>query len=85
MYVQMRNGLSGSGTVINTDVETIRLEFRCNCHFGLAEQIQKRVALVIADLKKGTDVTFGNNEAVARRNRKTVSNPDGVLVLPADA
>lgn len=85
MDVQVRHGLPGSRAIIDADVESIRLELGCRCCLGLVEQRQERGAFLVGDLEEGADVALGNDEAVARRHRKAVSNPDSVLVLPSDA
>jgi hypothetical protein len=66
MYVQVRHGLSGSRTIIDANVKTIRLEFGGKCYFGFTEQRHKRTALVIANIEKGTDVAPADNETMAR-------------------
>ena len=66
MDVQLRHGLSGSGTIVGADVKPVGLEFGDRCCLGLIEQLQERDALLTADLEGGADVARGNNEAVAR-------------------
>jgi hypothetical protein len=48
------------------------------CYLGLVEQRQQRGALLTADLEEGVNMAFGDNEAVARRHRKSISNPRGI-------
>jgi hypothetical protein len=79
--MQVRYGLTCKGTIVNPNVEAIRLELcRDLCMCG-TKQAEKGYALCVRDLKKRANVTPWDDEAMARRDWEAIPNPDRVLVL----
>lgn len=81
MDVKVRHCLARSATVVDTDIESIRVKLTACCRLGLIQQLQQRCALLRAGLEERPDVPFRDNQAVPWRHGKTVADPECMSVL----
>lgn len=82
--MEMWNGLASCCPVVDTDVVGVRMILVINGRFGKVEQGQHAHPFFGTDLKEGTDVALGNDEAVPGRNRIAIVNPERVFVFLND-
>jgi hypothetical protein len=83
--MQMWHRLSGGSTIIDADVVTSGMKFRFGRSLCNIQQPKQRVPLWIGCLKEGTNMALRYNETMPRRNRKTITNPDCVIILAKNA
>ena len=79
MNVQMGDGLPGSGTVIDADVEAIRGELSINHGLSPIQQGQQISALIGRQIKERPGVPPWDDQSMALGNRKTVADDKTVL------
>ena len=73
MYVKVRHCLSGSGAVVNTDIEAVWLVI-CEEVLCAFQSLAHLFALGFGKLEEGLDMAFRKNERMPAGNR--VSVPD---------
>lgn len=83
--VQMRHRLPCGRAIVDPYVKAVGPKLRlCSC-LGLVQQFEQRRSFFGVFLEEGLHVSLGNDQAVAWRDRKAVSDPDGMCVLPQNA
>ncbi|GFO57678.1 hypothetical protein GMST_00030 [Geomonas silvestris] len=80
----MSDGLSGSGSIVDTDVETVRSPLCDEQLANLGGQVEERGLLLWRRLEKGCHVAPGYHERMAHRHRKGVEKGNGVFIFHQD-
>ena len=83
--MQVRDGLPGSGTVIDADIEAVGLEAEIELCLRLCKQFDHAGALCVGQLKEGSDVTPGDDQGVSRRHRKGIADHQRLVRQEQDA
>jgi hypothetical protein len=79
--MQMGDGLTSGRPIVDANVESIGPVHGVDSSFCPVEKLHHGQAFFLAYLEKRTYVAFGDDETVPLRNRKSVVNPESVLVL----
>jgi hypothetical protein len=66
MNVQVRHGLSGSRTVVDANVESVRLEGRECMRLGVVQKGKKVITLFSTHVEERTNMTLGDDKTVSR-------------------
>ena len=66
MNVQVRHGLSGSRTVVDANVESVRLKGRKCMRLGVVQKGKKVITLFSTHVEERTNMTLGDDKTVSR-------------------
>lgn len=83
--MQVGHGLSRGGSIVDANVEAIRLVARLQPSMRNVQQREQGLALRFADLEQRADVALWNDEAMPNRDWKSIEDEHGVVVLFDDA
>ena len=74
MNMKVRNGLPGSSPIVDADVVALRAELFVGNSLGLIQQGQKLCAFIRFKVKERADVSLGDDQGVARRDRECIAH-----------
>jgi len=85
MDVQVRHRLTCHRAVIDADVVALRLELSIHGFLGCIKQPKEVCPFISGQIKELADVAVGNDQRVARRDRKTIADDHAVNATAPDA
>lgn len=66
MNVQVRHGLSGNWTVVDTNVESVRLDGRECMRLGAVQKGKEVITFFSAHIEERTNMALGDDKTVSR-------------------
>ena len=85
MDVQVGHGLAAGLPLIDADVVTVRAVALVQQDLGAVQRCQEGDPFFLAGLEQGGEMPAGNDDGMARGDRKTILVDHGELILGQDA
>jgi len=84
MYVHMRHRLPSLRAIVDSDVVAVRVVFTVNYLLLAMQQALHSIYLIGSQLKIRAHMTLGDDQGVAGRHGKPITNNDRKIVLIND-